>query len=104
MAGVEGIMGRRTDTEFGSGLLSPRLALGALALVLAGGVAHSAATRVDPPALKAATAAEAMFPDAPNGVDAMVTGPVSASLRQRQADAGCDKAVWPDIPAACYPQ
>ena len=44
-----------------------------------------------------------LFPDAPDGVDATVTGPVSASFRQRQADAGCDKAVWPNVPAACYP-
>ena len=44
-----------------------------------------------------------LFPDAPHGVDPVVTGPVSASFRQQQAEAGCDKAVWPKIPAACYP-
>jgi hypothetical protein len=85
-------------------LLSPRLVVGALALVLVAGAAHSAATRADRPNLAVATAAEALFPDAPDGVDATVTGPVSASFRQRQADAGCEKAVWPNVPAACYPR
>ncbi len=85
-------------------LLPPRLVVAALALVLVAGVAHSAATRADAPKLTAETAAEALFPDAPDGVDATVTGPVSASFRQRQADAGCDKAVWPNVPAACYPR
>lgn len=51
----------------------------------------------------AGTAAQAMFPDAPDGVDPVVTGPVSAEFRGRQKALGCDKAVWPDIPAACYP-
>ena len=49
------------------------------------------------------TVAELMFPDAPYGVDPMPTGPVSAKLRQRRAVLECDGAVWPDIPAACYP-
>ncbi|MBN9243834.1 MAG: hypothetical protein J0I98_13670 [Mesorhizobium sp.] len=84
-------------------LVSPRLLVGALALVLAAGAAHSAATRTDTPKIAVATGAETLFPDAPDGVDATVTGPVSASFRQRQADAGCDKAVWPNVPAACYP-
>ena len=34
----------------------------------------------------------------------MVTGPTSASFKQQQAEAGCDKAVWPDIPLDCYPE
>jgi hypothetical protein len=34
----------------------------------------------------------------------MVTGPTSASFKQEQAEAGCDRAVWPDIPLACYPK
>ncbi|QDC01402.1 hypothetical protein [Mesorhizobium sp. 8] len=84
-------------------LLSPRLVVGALALVLVAGVAHSAATRADVPKIAAATQAEALYPDAPDGVDPVVTGPVSVSFRQRQADAGCDEAVWPNVPAACYP-
>jgi len=50
------------------------------------------------------TVAELMFPDAPYGVDPMPTGPVSAELRERRAALGCDGAVWPDIPAACYPK
>ena len=51
----------------------------------------------------AATAAEFIFPDAPDGVDPMVTGPVSAELRARQKALDCDQAVWPNIPVACYP-
>lgn len=41
--------------------------------------------------------------DAPFGVDPVVTGPVSAAFKARRAAAGCDTAVWPNIPAACYP-
>lgn len=79
------------------------IATSALAVLLAAGVAHSTGTRhLDGPALPQ-TAAEVAFPDAPYGVDPMVTGPTSASFRKRQADADCDKAVWPDIPLACYP-
>jgi len=51
----------------------------------------------------AATAAEMMFPGAPDGVDPMVTGPASAELKSRQQALGCAEAVWPNIPAACYP-
>jgi hypothetical protein len=75
----------------------------ALALMLAGGA--EALTRPAVPAPQSGmTAAEQLFPDAPDGVDPMVTGPVSASFKARQAEAGCDKARWPDIPAACYPR
>jgi hypothetical protein len=49
------------------------------------------------------TAAEEAFPDAPYGVDPTVTGPTSASFKTRQAEAGCNQAVWPNIPLACYP-
>jgi len=49
------------------------------------------------------TMAELMFPDAPYGVDSMPTGPVSAQFRERRAALGCDGAVWPHIPAGCYP-
>jgi hypothetical protein len=55
--------------------------------------------------LRAATkrsVAEA-FPGAPDGVDPMVTGPVSAQFRKRQKALACEKAVWPAIPLACYP-
>lgn len=44
-----------------------------------------------------------MFADAPDGVDPIVTGPVSAAFKQRQKDANCDTAVWPNVPRACYP-
>lgn len=45
-----------------------------------------------------------LFPDAPYGVDPVVTGPVSAQFRQTREIFGCDRAVWPNIPAACYPE
>lgn len=74
-------------------------------VALATGGAQSAATRIAPlhGDATAMPDAAAMFADAPDGVDPVVTGPVSASFRQQQAEAGCDKAVWPKIPAACYP-
>ena len=74
-------------------------------VALATGGAQSAATRIGPlhGDVAAMPDAAAMFADAPDGVDPVVTGPVSASFRQQQAEAGCDKAVWPKIPAACYP-
>ncbi|CAM5558558.1 hypothetical protein ATER59S_04645 [Aquamicrobium terrae] len=81
---------------------APAFACAALAVLLASAAARSAATHGNDPA--AATAAQQLFPDAPDGVDPVVTGPVSAAFRQRQADAGCDKAVWPQIPAQCYPR
>lgn len=75
------------------------------ALLLAAGVAHSTGTRyIDAPAgLTQTTPAEEVFSDAPYGVDPVVTGPTSVSFKKRQAQAGCDRAVWPDIPVACYP-
>ncbi len=45
-----------------------------------------------------------LFADAPYGVDPVVTGPVSAQFRQTREVFGCDRAVWPNIPAACYPE
>ena len=77
----------------------------ALAMLLAVGVAHSTDTRrIEPPAgLVEQTAAAEAFSDAPYGVDPMVTGPTSASFKKQQAEAGCGKAIWPDIPLACYP-
>jgi hypothetical protein len=76
-----------------------------VAVALATGGAQSAATRIAPLGSPGAgvLSAEQLFADAPDGVDPMVTGPVSASFRQQQAEAGCDKAVWPHIPASCYP-
>lgn len=79
------------------------LGTSALAVLLAAGVAHSTGTRqIEGPALPQ-TAAEEAFSDAPYGVDPVVTGPTSASFKKQQADAGCDKAVWPNIPLECYP-
>jgi hypothetical protein len=77
----------------------------ALAVLLAAGVAHSTGTRhIEAPAgLAEQTAAEEAFPDADYGVDPMVTGPTSASFKKERAEAGCDNAVWPDIPLSCYP-
>jgi hypothetical protein len=86
--------------------LRPSFCIGGIlvAVMLAAGGARSAATRAAPAFDQAAepTAAKA-FADAPDGVDPMVTGPVSATFRQRQEAAGCSEAVWPDIPMACYP-
>ena len=77
----------------------------ALAMLLAVGVAHSTDTRrIEAPAgLLEQTAAAEAFSDAPYGVDPMVTGPTSASFKKQQAENGCDKAAWPDIPLECYP-
>ena len=81
------------------------LAWATLAVILAAGAAQSsAALKEARPALPADTqTAEQLFADAPDGVDPVVTGPVSAAFKQRQQDAGCDSAVWPKIPAVCYP-
>jgi hypothetical protein len=87
-----------------SRVLRATVGTSALALLLAAGVAHSTATRhMERPEILAATAAEEAFPDADYGVDPMVTGPTSASFKREQAKAGCGKAVWPDVPLACYP-
>lgn len=85
--------------------LRPILAWAALAVLLAAGAAQSAATLKETrPALPSNTqTAEQLFADAPYGVDPVVTGPVSASFKQRQQAAGCDSAVWPKIPMVCYP-
>jgi hypothetical protein len=75
------------------------------AMLLAAGVAHSTDTRrIDAPVAVTETAAEEAFFDAPYGVDPVVTGPTSASFKKEQAENGCDTAVWPDIPLACYPK
>jgi hypothetical protein len=52
---------------------------------------------------KHATAAQQLYPDAPDGVDPVVTGPVSREFRARQKSARCDEARWPNIPVECYP-
>ncbi|MER9231395.1 hypothetical protein NKI56_04690 [Mesorhizobium sp. M0622] len=85
--------------------LRPILACTALAVLLAAGAAQSAAsfkeTQTALPSDK--RSAEQLFADAPDGVDPMVTGPVSTAFKQRQQNAGCDQAVWPKIPVVCYP-
>ncbi|CDX45136.1 conserved exported hypothetical protein [Mesorhizobium sp. SOD10] len=85
--------------------LRPVFAWAALGVLLAAGVAQSAtalreSSSIQPPD---ARTAQQMFADAPDGVDPIVTGPVSAAFKQRQKDANCDTAVWPNVPRACYP-
>ncbi|WP_258052176.1 hypothetical protein [Mesorhizobium sp. INR15] len=85
--------------------IRPILAYAALAVLLAAGAAQSAAgfkeTRA---AVQSDTqTAEQAFADAPDGVDPMVTGPVSTAFKQRQVTANCETAVWPNIPMVCYP-
>jgi hypothetical protein len=46
---------------------------------------------------------EDRFDDAPYGIDPIVTGPVSAAFKKQQEALHCAQAVWPNIPAACYP-
>jgi len=82
--------------------LGPAFACAALVVLLASAGARSAAKSADAPVPP--TAAERLFPDAPDGADPVVTGPVSAAFRQRQVAAGCDQAVWPEVPAECYPR
>jgi hypothetical protein len=85
-----------------SRVLRTTAATSAIALLLAAGVAHSTGTRqIESPL--APTAAEEAFADADYGVDPMVTGPTSVAFERRQADLGCEQAVWPNIPLACYP-
>ncbi len=82
----------------------PLIASAAFAVVLAANAAQSAAALKEAnPVSSSGQTAEQMFADAPDGVDPVVTGPVSASFRQKQQVAGCDSAVWPKIPAVCYP-
>ena len=82
----------------------PLIASVAFAALLAANAAQSAAALKEAnPASSSDQTAEQMFADAPDGVDPVVTGPVSASFKQRQQAAGCDSAVWPKIPTVCYP-
>ncbi|OBQ63559.1 hypothetical protein EB233_05875 [Mesorhizobium erdmanii] len=82
----------------------PLIASVAFAMLLAANAAQSAATLKETrPALPSNAPAEQIFADAPDGVDPVVTGPVSAAFKQRQAAANCDSAVWPNIPMVCYP-
>ena len=36
--------------------------------------------------------------------DYRYSAPVSAEFRQTREVFGCDRAVWPNVPAACYPE
>lgn len=94
---------RMTVAALFSRLYMPAAAL-ALAVAVAG-AAQSAATHADPRAGGEAPPSDVakLFADAPDGVDPIVTGPVSAAFSRKQATAGCDTAVWPNIPAVCYP-
>jgi hypothetical protein len=85
------------------GTFASGLASAALVLALASSGAQSAASRHDRLDIVPQQSAQLLFPDAPDGVDPMVTGPVSASFKQRQDEAGCARMQWPDISAACYP-
>jgi hypothetical protein len=87
-------------------LTLPRVAFAVMCLTPALMSAGSAApTRDAMPRLEAGRAAdiEQEFADAPDGVDPVVTGPVTAAFRERQIQAGCDTAEWPNIPRVCYP-
>ncbi|TIX27650.1 hypothetical protein [Mesorhizobium sp.] len=83
----------------------PLIASVAFAVLVAANAAQSAAAlKESRSALPSdAQSAEQIFADAPDGVDPMVTGPVSAAFKQRQDAANCDSAVWPNIPMVCYP-
>lgn len=84
--------------------LRPIFAWAALGVLVAAGAAQSAAAlREADSSPRDAKTAQQMFADAPDGVDPIVTGPVSAAFKQRQKAANCDTAVWPNIPATCYP-
>jgi hypothetical protein len=85
--------------------LRPVFAWVALGVLVAAGAVRSAAALgeagpIPPPDAKTV---QQLFADAPDGVDPIVTGPVSAAFKQRQKDANCDTAVWPNVPRACYP-
>jgi hypothetical protein len=76
----------------------------AAGVVGAAGAGYSKGPRLmDERAVWLGTVAERAFPDAPAGVDPMVTGPTSASFKKRQATSDCAEAVWPNIPLDCYP-
>jgi hypothetical protein len=87
-----------------STLLRTTVAASATTLLLAAGVAHSTGTRQFDSPTPSKTAAEEAFPDAPMGVDPMVTGPTTTAFRQQQDAAGCDAAAWPNVPMACFPR
>lgn len=94
-----------TATRTGSRNIALGLTMLCMAAVLAGGAAHSMTSprgdREDN--VLSVTAAQQLFADAPDGVDHMVTGPVSSAFRERRREVGCADAVWPNVPLACFP-
>jgi hypothetical protein len=110
-----GLTGMVVSTMNGASVC--RVVTGAFALCLSVG-AVSASVPVDPGILSVAAqvgstdlpkedvppfVSAGRFDDAPYGVDATITGPVSTAFRERREAAHCDEAVWPAIPALCYP-
>jgi hypothetical protein len=82
------------------------LLAGAVVVIVAASAGHSApydGTNFPAGGGKAATPAEERFADAPDGVDPVVTGPVSAAFKSVRKAAGCDAATWPNVPMPCYP-
>jgi hypothetical protein len=86
-------------------MIAPALALAAVAVVAAGSLvdARPYSDTTVPLSETVRTPVQDRYVDAPDGVDPVVTGPTSQAFRERQKEAGCDGAVWPNIPAACYP-
>ena len=85
-----------------SRIVRTTVAVSTVAFLLASGAAHSTGTsHVEP--FGPSSAAEEAFPDAPFGVDPVVTGPSTASFKKRQQAFNCGKAVWPNVPLGCYP-
>jgi hypothetical protein len=78
-------------------------ALVVAALAMSNLTANSAAIRTGDVKQTEKSAAELMFPDAPLGVDPMVTGPTTQQFRKKQQLAGCNTALWPNVPVDCYP-
>lgn len=74
-----------------------------VAVVLGTGTSNSSTLRYAPMDRAVETAAEKAFDDASYGVDSMVTGPTSASFKQRQDVLNCKAAVWPNVPMGCFP-
>lgn len=78
------------------------LGFAAGAIALSGVDARSFDARVQSPASVQIEPSE-RFAQAPFGVDATVTGPVSKEFRERRDALGCETAEWPHIPSGCYP-
>ena len=66
--------------------LRPVFTWAALGVLIAAGAAQSAAAlkEANPARSSATQTAQQMFTDAPDGVDPIVSGPVSAAFKQRQ--------------------